>query len=115
MPDDGKVVGDEQVGQPELVLQVLQQVERLGAHRDVERGDRLVGDHEMRPHDERARDDDALALAAREGVRVARHVFGPEPDLGHHLGDAVLQFAAVGEPVGLERLADGVRAPAGAD
>ena len=39
-----QVVGDEQIGQAEPVLQVEQQVEDLRLHRDVERRDRLVGD-----------------------------------------------------------------------
>ena len=37
-----QVVRDEQVGQPELLLQVLQQVQDLGLDRHVERRDRLV-------------------------------------------------------------------------
>ncbi len=35
--DDGEVVGNEQIGQPELGLQILQQVEDLRLDRDVER------------------------------------------------------------------------------
>ena len=46
--DDGEVVRDEQVGEPEVVLQVLQQVEDLRLDRDVERGDRLVADDQLR-------------------------------------------------------------------
>ena len=66
--------------QPELALQVAQQVEDLRLDRDVERGDRLVGDDHLRLQRERARDADALALAARELVRVAVVVLGVEPD-----------------------------------
>ena len=69
--DDAHVVGDEQVGQPELALELLEQVEDLGLDRDVERGDRLVADDEVRLEHERAGDPDALALAAGELVRVA--------------------------------------------
>ena len=46
--DDAQVVGDEQVGQAELVLQVLEQVEDLRLDRDVERRDRLVADDQLR-------------------------------------------------------------------
>ena len=81
--DDREVVRDEEVGEVELVLQVLQQVERLRLHRDVERRDRLVGDDEARVERERAGDADALALAAGEGVRIAAHVFRPQPDAAH--------------------------------
>ena len=38
-----EVVGDEQVGEPEVVLQVVEQVDDLRLDRDVQRGDRLVG------------------------------------------------------------------------
>ena len=42
--DDADVVGDEEVGEAELVLEVVEQVDDLRLDRDVERGDRLVGD-----------------------------------------------------------------------
>jgi hypothetical protein len=61
-----EVVRDEQVGEPELVLQVHQQVQHLRLHRNVERRDRLVGDDERGLTDQRAGDADALALAAGE-------------------------------------------------
>ena len=80
LADDGQVVGDEHVGQAELVLEVLQQVDDLGLDRDVERGDRLVGDDELGPQRQRPGDADALALAAGELVRVAARVLGREPD-----------------------------------
>jgi hypothetical protein len=43
-----RIVRDEQVGQLELVLQVHQQVDDLRLDRDVERGDRLVADDQLR-------------------------------------------------------------------
>ena len=46
--DDREVVRDEEIGEPKFVLQVLQQVEGLRPHRDVEGRDRLVRDDEMR-------------------------------------------------------------------
>ena len=61
-------------------LQVAQQVEDLRLDRDVERRDRLVGDEQLGVERERARDADALALAARELVRVAVVVLGVQPD-----------------------------------
>ena len=73
---------------PNCVLQVLQQVEHLRLHRDVERADRLVGDDQLRLRDQRARDRDALALAAGEFVRVLVHVGVAQADLLQHRGDA---------------------------
>ena len=69
--DDRQVVGDEQVGQPEPLLEVGQQVEDLGLDRHVERGDRLVADDELGLHGQRPGHPDALALTARELVRIA--------------------------------------------
>ena len=67
--DDAEVVRDEDVREVELVLQVVEQVDHLRLDRDVERRDRLVGDDQLRVQRERARDADALSLAARELVR----------------------------------------------
>src|SRR5690348_5539719 len=72
MLDDAQVVRDEEVGQVEFFLQVLQQIERLGLNRDVERRDRLIADDELWTQGQRAGDADALALTAAEGVRITR-------------------------------------------
>ena len=77
---DRQVVGDEDHRQPEVALQVAQEVEDLRLDRDVERRHRLVGDDDPRAERERARDADALALAAGELVRVAVVVLGVQPD-----------------------------------
>ena len=69
MPDD-EVVRDQQVGEVERALEMGQQVEDLRLDRDVEGGDRLVGDDQHGPERERARDPDPLALAARELVGI---------------------------------------------
>ena len=71
MAHHGEVVGDEQEGQREALLQVDEQVDDLRLDVDVERGDRLVGDDQRGLDRERARDADALALAAGELVRIA--------------------------------------------
>ena len=64
-----EIVRDEQVGQAEPLLQVLQQVDDLRLDRHVERRDRLVADDELGLDGQRAGDADALALAAGELVR----------------------------------------------
>jgi hypothetical protein len=61
---DRQVVGDEQIGQLEAVLEVVEQVDDLRLHRHVERGDRLVQHDQPRLERQRPRDADALALAA---------------------------------------------------
>ena len=62
--DDREVVRDEQVREVELALQVFEQVEHLGADRDVEGAHGLVKDDELGIERERTGDADALALPA---------------------------------------------------
>jgi hypothetical protein len=78
VPDHGQVVRDHHVGQVQLVLQVLEQVDDLGLDRHVERGHRLVGDDQLGPQRQGAGDPDALPLATGELVRVAVVVLGAE-------------------------------------
>ncbi len=73
--------------QAQVALQVLQQVEHLRLHRHVQRRDRLVGHDEVRLHGQRPGDADALALAARELVRVARAVVGVQARALEQLAD----------------------------
>ncbi len=54
------------IGQVVLLLQVLQQVQDLRLHGDVEGGHDLVADEQLRLEDQRAGDADALALASGE-------------------------------------------------
>ncbi len=69
--DHRHVVGNEQVGQAERILQIEHQVDDLGSYRDVERRDGLVGDDDPGPQRQRARQCDPLPLAAGELVRIA--------------------------------------------
>ena len=48
-----------------------EQVDHLGLHGDVERGDGFVAHHDLGFYDERPRDADALSLCPGELVRVA--------------------------------------------
>ena len=61
-------VRDEEVGEAEVALQLCEQVNDLGAHADIERGDGFVGHDEFRAQGQRAGDADALALASAELV-----------------------------------------------
>src|SRR5437588_13119214 len=69
--DDREIMTDEQQRQAELLLKILEQVDDLRLDRDVERGDRLVADDQLGLGRERARNADALALAAGEFGRPA--------------------------------------------
>ena len=71
VPRQPEIVRDHEHRQAHLVAQPQQQRQDLAADRGVERGHRLVGDDHRRVQRERAGDDDALALAAGQLVRVA--------------------------------------------
>ena len=99
-----EVVGDEDEAEPETGLQILEQVDDLCAHRDVEGRDGLVADQELGLDRKGAGDADALALAARELVRVAPRVAGQQAHEAEELGHPLLFRAAAGEAVNGERL-----------
>ena len=80
VPHHGEVVGDEDERDAELACEFLEQVHDLRLDRHVQRGDRFVGDDQLRAEGEGAGDADALALAAGELMRVAVVVLGVEPD-----------------------------------
>src|SRR5205814_9290582 len=80
VPYHRQVVRDDQVGQTQLALQVVEQVDDLRLDRHVQRGDRLVGDDQLRPQGQGPGDPDPLPLATRELVRVPVVVLRVEPD-----------------------------------
>ncbi len=84
---DAEVVGDEQQRHAEPLLDVLQQLDDLRLHGDVERGGRLVGDEQIGLVGERHGDHDALALAAGKLMRIAAEpaLRVGDADLGQHL------------------------------
>ena len=100
----GEVVCHEEVREPELLLELAQEVEDLGLDRHVDGRYGLVENNELGPEREGARDADALALAARELSRLGARVLGPEPDELEELSDARPALcAAEGRVVHLER------------
>ena len=76
---------------PRSLLQLAQQVEDRRLHRDVERGDGLVGDEQRRRHRQRAREADALALSAGELVRIAVPQLRPQADVVEELAHAPVE------------------------
>ena len=70
LSNDRQVVSDEDQGEAELLLQVLEDVEDLRLDRDVEGRDRFVADDELGFERECAGDGDALLLPARHLPRI---------------------------------------------
>ncbi len=75
----------------------------------------LVANDEARLDGKRARDADALPLAARELVRIAVSVDGVEPDHLHQVADIGVDFPAGDDAVNDRRLADDLAQRACAD
>ena len=98
-------MGDEQVREPEPVLQVLEQVDDAGLDRHVERRHRLVEHDQRRVERQRAGDADALALAAGElvGEPLARGR-APGPTRSSSSRDPLGMIA--GHLLDLQRLGD---------
>ena len=115
--DEREVVGDEQIGQPALGLQVGEQIQDLRLHRDIKRTGGLIQDQQARRHGKCARDRDALPLSARKRMRITIHHGGRQT---HFLeqgtdaralragDDALLHTARVPETVAAVR-AEGAR------
>ncbi len=103
-------MADEDVGEPELLLELYEQVDDLGLDGDVESRDRLVADDDLRLEDDGAGNADALALATRELVRIAVLELEVEADGLHDLLDAGIAFCLrlVGT-CDIDRLCDDVR------
>ena len=69
--DDVEIVGDEDIGQPQLLLKILQQVDHLSLNRYIQCRYRLVADQQPGSAGERACDRNTLALATGKLVRIA--------------------------------------------
>src|SRR4029077_5620833 len=93
-----EVMTDQEESDAEIALEILEEVEDLRLHRDIERAHRLIGDDQTRLGDQRASDSDPLALAAGEFMRVFLGIGRAEPDGAQNLG------AAPRAPRGVEAL-----------
>ena len=88
MPHDGEVVGDEQVREAELALELLQQIDDLCLDRDVERGHGLVADDQLGVQRERPGEADPLPLTAGKLVRIPRRGVSRKADDLEELPDS---------------------------
>ena len=106
--NDRQVVRDEEIGQVELGLQALEQVDDLGLDRDVEGRNWLVANDEGGVDRQRAGDADPLSLASRELMGVAVGEPRVHPDDVKQLVDPVLPLFPLGQLEDVDRLADDV-------
>ncbi len=75
-----EVVRDEENGEATLALQILDLLQDLALHHDVERSRRLVHDHQLGLERERHRDDHALPHPAGELVGIRADPARVDPD-----------------------------------
>jgi len=75
-----EIVGNEDIGEAELVLEFFQQVDDLGLNGDIQRGDGLIADDQVGIDGQGTGNADALALTARKFVRVTIDKIGVEAD-----------------------------------
>ena len=102
-----QVMRDEEIRDAALLLQILEQIDDLRLHRNVQRAHRFVADDQLRLDRQRAGDADALALPAAEFMRIPLRVNRVEADRLQQFGDAFLPRGfAVGQFVDVQRLAD---------
>ncbi len=87
LADQAEVMGDEQIGQCQFLLQIDQQVHHLCLHVDVERGGRLVEHQDRRVQHEGSGQTHPLALATGDLARLAVGQVGGQPDPVQCLGD----------------------------
>jgi hypothetical protein len=80
MANDGQVVRNEQVSDSELRLKVLQQVNDLRLHGNIESADGFITDDQFRAQRDGAGNPNALSLTTGEFMRVPFPVGGPQPD-----------------------------------
>jgi len=79
-----EVMGDEEVREVHLFLELTEEVENLCPHRNIKGRDRLVAHHEVRFKDERPGDTDTLPLPSGELVRVIPEEFRLKANLQRH-------------------------------
>ena len=63
--DDAQIVGNQQDGHAQFLLQVFQKIQNLNLDCNVQRGGRLIGNKQGRSADQRHCNDGTLAQAAR--------------------------------------------------
>ena len=99
-----EIVGDEEVGQPEIGLQILEHVDDLRLHRNVEGRDRLVANHQIGFKRNGAGNADALALSAREFMGEALRRVGRQADAIQQVRHFFAAFGWRADTCDVERL-----------
>ena len=103
MFDHGQIVRDEHIRQPELALQILQQIDHLRLHRYIECRHRFIANDQTGLDRQRPRDTDTLTLTTGKFMRIALHVLRRQADLVEQGGHAFALMTAC-QAMQLQRL-----------
>jgi len=107
LADHGEIVGDKQVRELTLLLQVRQEIEYLRLHRHIECGDRLITHDKGWLNAKRSCDADALALTSGKLVWVAPSVGRIQADFFQQCCDACRDLTFGCQVVDLDSFSDG--------
>src|SRR3990172_1012610 len=105
--DNAEIVGDKEVRQLKLFLQVLEQVENLRLDRDIKGRDRFIRNNELGSKSECPGNANALALAAGKLVRVPFGVVWLQPHSAKGLQHGLPPLLGTPNTVDLQPLRDG--------
>src|SRR5438093_3320161 len=97
--DHRHVVGDEQVGEVEFVLEIFEQIQDLRLDRHVQGRDRLIGNDELRPKRQRPGNAETLPLAAAELMWKPAAVLAAQSDHLEQLADDSLPLVGRSDTV----------------
>ena len=88
MLDNREAVRNKEIGQAELRLQILKQIDHLCLNRNIKRRNRLVAYDQLGIQRKCTRNADALSLSAGKFVRITVGIFGIKADLLQQIGDS---------------------------
>ena len=97
VPHHAQVVCDEDVSQPQPVLQIFQKVDDLGLNRNVQCGNRLIADDQIGVQGQRAGQTDTLSLPPGELVWVPAHHLRVQADQLQQFRHPLLPLLAIGQ------------------
>ena len=105
-----KIVGNKQIGQTQLLLQVVKHIDNLSLDGNVQCRNRFVTDDELRVNCQRTGNADTLPLTAGEFVGVTGGVFAVQANIAHQLQNPLLTFRSlVVHFMDIQRLTDDIR------
>src|SRR6185295_3948963 len=76
----GQVMSNEQIGEPELGLQILQDIQDLGLNGNIQRGNWLVTNNEFGAEGQRTGNPDSLSLTAGKFMRITAGMIAFQAD-----------------------------------